>query len=163
MFPAEAKTTRACSVRAVSRRVYGAQHAHAERLHRERLVVAHARRRREVVYLVAADTEPVDDIVVYIPEQGCWGNTPRSRGRVDRIADIDAENLVPLSSRRRRQRCVPIKPTPPRTTIRFCISSGFAGVKQNLFISQTGPWRPGEATLFIVTTSIPLAFGALVE
>ena len=76
-------------------RVYGAQHAHAERLHRERLVVAHARRRREVVYLVAADTEPVDDIVVYIPEQGVLQYAPQ-QGRVDRIADIDAENLVPF-------------------------------------------------------------------
>ena len=51
-------------------RVYGTQHAHAERLHRERFVVAYARRRREVVYLVAADAEAVDDVVVYIPEQG---------------------------------------------------------------------------------------------
>ena len=123
-----------------------------QRFDRQRLVVAYARRRCQVVYFVAADAETVDDVVMDIPEQGMLEHVAQ-QGRIHGIADMTQKTSCP-SSRRRRQRCVPINPTPPSTTIRFCISYSFYRSKSKIYSrkSARGSW----SMLFIVTTSIPL-------
>ena len=75
--------------------VYRPQHADLERLDGQRLVVAHARGRREVVNLVAADAESVDDVVADVPEFRVRRHVAQQR-RAGGIAYVHAEDFVPV-------------------------------------------------------------------
>ena len=75
--------------------VYRPQYADLERLDGQGLVVAHARGRREVVNLVAADAECVDDVVADVPEFRVRRHVAQQR-RIGGVAYVHAEDFVPV-------------------------------------------------------------------
>ena len=75
--------------------VYRAQRVDFERFDGQRLVIAHAGGRGEIVDLVAANPELVDDVVADIAEFRMRGHVAQQR-RIGDVARVHAENFVPF-------------------------------------------------------------------
>ena len=116
--------------------VYRALHVDPERLDGQRLVVAHARRRSEVVNLVAADSECIDDVVVDVPEQRMLQYAAQQR-RIHGVADIDTKHFVALFQKAQTEVCADKSHSAQYDNSLLHLLLLFAGVQSKIYSTKS--------------------------